>query len=129
VWPNVQVTAPGATGQRVFRITNVRSNAASVGGPTTLVPSQVIAFLSASPSNSLPIGRPQQVVGYWQPGLKFEVTNCNASSDLTAELVQCEGENSTGNRYLINGTTGNMRFAVRFTEGFHTAFKPQLSPG
>lgn len=129
VWPNVQVTAPGADGQRVFRITNVRSNAVSVGIPTTLVPGQVIAFLSASPGNSLPIGRPQLVVGYVQPGLKFDVTNCNATSGVTAQFVQCSGENSMGIRDLINGTNGNMQFAVRFTEGFHTAFKPQLSPG
>jgi hypothetical protein len=127
VWPNVQFTAPGPGAQRVLRITNVRANATSVGVSTSLVPGQVVAFLSASPSNSLPLSGPQQVVGYVRPGLAFDVTNCNASGSAVAQFAQCSGENSILPRDLINGTNGNVQFALRFAEGFQTAFKTQLA--
>ena len=130
VWTNVQITAPGPSGKRVLRITNVRANAASLGTSTSLVPTQVIAFLSISPSNSLPLSSPQQVVGYVQPGLVFDVTNCNATaSGTTAQLVQCVGENAASPRDLVGGTEGNLQFAVRFKEGFQTSFKTQIAAG
>ena len=133
VWTNVQVVAPGPTGQRVLRITNVRANATAIGASTSLIPSQVVAFLSVSPSNSLPLSSSQQIVGFVQPGLVFDVTNCDGSASSssvpTAQFAQCVGENSTGNRDLIGGTEGGMQFAVRFKEGFQTAFKTQIAEG
>jgi hypothetical protein len=129
-WTNVQITAPGPSGQRVLRITNVRANAATLGTSTSLVPTQVIAFLSISPSNSLPLSSPQQVVGYIQPGLVFDVTNCNATaSGTTGQFVQCVGENAASPRDLIAGTEGNLQFALRFKEGFQTSFKTQIAAG
>jgi hypothetical protein len=128
VWANVQFIAPGVGSQRVLRIANVRANARSVGSSTTLVPGQVVAFVSASPSNSLPLSRPQQVVGYVQPGLRFDITNCNASGAAAGRFAQCSGENSTLPRDLINGANGDMQLALRFTEGFQTAFKTRVAP-
>lgn len=133
VWPGVRVTAPGPAGQRIIRITNVRANAAAVGTSTSLIPTQIVAFLSVSPSNSLPLSSPQQVVGFVQPGMVFDVTNCDATSAgqtvTSGQFVQCAGENSSGTRDLLTGTDGAMQFAVRFREGFQTAFKTQIAPG
>ena len=130
VWTNVQITSPGPSGQRVLRITNVRANAATLGTSVSLVPTQVVAFLSISPSNSLPLSSPQQVVGYIQPGLVFDVTNCNATaSGTTGQFVQCVGENAASPRDLVTGTDGNLQFAVRFKEGFQTSFKTQIAAG
>jgi hypothetical protein len=129
VWPDVAFTSPGAGNQRVLRITNVRANATSLAASASVVPSQVFAFLSVSPSQSLPLGRAQHTVGFVLPGLAFDVTNCVGTSAVSNAFAQCVGENSSGNRNLISGTTGNMQFGVRFTEGFQTAFKPQLVAG
>ena len=63
-----------------------------------------------------------------QPGLKFDVTNCNASAEFVSRFAQCSGENSTAPRDLIGGANGEIQFAMRFTEGFQTAFKTRLAP-
>ncbi|HYI92164.1 MAG TPA: hypothetical protein VEX68_01345, partial [Bryobacteraceae bacterium] len=115
--------------QTTIRIVNIRANASGLGVSGSLVPSQVIAFLAASPSQSLPLSFPQQTVGYVQPGLSFDLRNCNNTASASTSFAQCVGENSSGDRNLINGTNGTMQFAVRFTEGFQTAFKPQLASG
>jgi hypothetical protein len=129
VWPGVTVVAPGA-GQRILRITNVRANAALLGASTTLIPNQITAFLSASPSQSLPLSSPQQTVAYIAPGLTFDLRNCAGTQTLTnVNLAQCVGANNSGSRNLISGATGDMQFAVRFQEGFQTAFRPQLTSG
>jgi hypothetical protein len=126
VWPGVVITAPG-NGQRILRITNVRANASQIGVAATLIPNQITAFLSASPSQSLPINNPQQTVAFVQTGLVFDVRNCASTTTLTnTTLAQCIGVNNSGNRNLLTGTTGDMQFAVRFQEGFQTAFKPQI---
>ena len=126
VWADVLVVAPGPTGQRTFRITNVRVNASAVAQSNTPVPSQVFAFVSASPSQSLPLRTPQHVVGFIHKGLDFDVTNCAGTGSVTNAFVQCASENASGNRNLISGTNGAINFGVRFTEGFQTSFKPQI---
>lgn len=129
VWTNVRVPAPGPDGQTVLRIVNVRANAAAIGASTSLIPANVVAFVSVSPSQSLPLRFAQIVVGYVQPGLNFAVTNCNNTANASGSFVQCVGENSSGDHNLLSGTRGAMQFALRFTEGFQTAFKTRLFPG
>ena len=62
------VVPPGSN-TRTFRITNVRANAAGLGSSQTLIPTQVVAYISVSPSGTLPIDNPQQTVGFVQQGL------------------------------------------------------------
>lgn len=127
VWTNVAFQSPGAGNQRIIRITNVRANVTSLAASASLVPSQVFAFISVSPSQSLPLGQAQQTVGFVLPGLAFSVTNCNGSGIASPSFAQCVAENSSGNANLINGTAGSMQFGLRFTEGFQTAFKIQIA--
>jgi len=105
----VPADAPSTTEvTRTYRITNVRIDATTlplgtnVGGTTP-----VYGFVSASPSSSINITNPQQLVGFVSWGL----ANVQPKS-LGATLFQCEN---------FSGTLGS----VTFTENFATAFKTQ----
>jgi hypothetical protein len=73
VWAGIPVVPPGSNRQRVFRITNVRANANGLGASQTLIPTQILAYISVFPSGTLPIDNPQQTVGYVQTGMRFDV--------------------------------------------------------
>lgn len=128
VWPNVTLVEPGE-GQRVLRFTNVRANAAALGASAGFIPTSVAAFIAASPAQSLAFTNPQQVVAYVARGLAFDTRACNGSdaADEAARLFGCLGENNSGTRDLIGDTSGNIRFSVRFSEGFQSAFKPRIA--
>ena len=104
-WLGVPVDPPGTQSTRIIRITNVRVNANQLGVGGGLIPSQVIMFISATGTTSLPINNPQQIVGYVQDGLTFSADGMTA--------LQCEG--------VKEGDTGS----VEFDERFATAFKPR----
>lgn len=136
VWLGVPFTPPG-TNTRVIRITNVRANASGLlppGSTTSLIPPQVVMYLSISGSTAIPVNNPQQVVGYVQTGLNFNVRDCNNKNTLTktsdgfAKFAQCTDWNSS-----VAGdstkTNGSVSFGVRFQENFATAFKPRLAAG
>jgi hypothetical protein len=127
VWAGVPIVVSGS-GPRTLRITNLRANASGLGASSTLIPTQVVAFISASPSQSLAIDNPQQVVAYVQRGVIADLRACNGTSSAGNDLnlYSCVGQNNSGTRDLINGTNGNMQFAVRFQEGFPSSFKPQV---
>ena len=61
VFRNVPVTPPGSR-TRVFRITNIRANAAVIGAASTLIPNQIVAFVSASAPFRVPLTGSQQSV-------------------------------------------------------------------
>ena len=133
VWTGVPIVAPGP-GQRVLRFTNIRANAAGLGSSSALIPTQIVAFISASPTQSLAIDNPQQVVAYIQRGVVADLRACNGTDSAGSSalnLLACVGQNNTGNRNLLTEDSGNMQFALRFREGFQTAFKPQIqvAPG
>ena len=50
--------------------------------PTSLVPTQIFAFLSISASQSLALNNPQQAVAFVLPGLQFDVRNLHGGSSL-----------------------------------------------
>lgn len=123
VFPGVSIDPPGNR-SRLIRITNVRANATQLGNPTSPVPSQVIAFVSASPQSSLPLSRAQVVVAFVAPGLVM------STSDVV-NLPQCLSQNSS----LTSATS---KFSISVKEGFASAFNrrtyatssdPNLSPG
>ncbi len=126
VWAGVPIVPPGSNGTRTFRITNIRANAAGAGVSTSLVPTQIIAFLSISASQSLALNNPQQAVAFVQPGLQFGVRTCNGGSVTgTKGFSQCTSEPGGSKDLFTNGTGGpfDAQLGVRFREGFQTAFK------
>jgi hypothetical protein len=131
VWPGVPVVPPGSNKTRVFRITNVRANAAGLGASQTLIPTQIVAFVSVTPPGTLPIDNPQQVVGYVQQGLLFAV---RSRSDGGSSINVDQSVSTSQNRNLRadpldpdENLTGLGTF--RYREGFQTAFKTQIQAG
>ncbi|MFO0504173.1 MAG: hypothetical protein ACK527_18500 [Acidobacteriota bacterium] len=48
VWLGVPIDPPGTTATRIIRITNVRANANQLGVSSTLIPTQIVMFVSAT---------------------------------------------------------------------------------
>ncbi len=113
VWLGVPIDAPGTSGTRVIRITNVRGNACQLGTSSTLIPTQIVMFISVNGSQQVTINNPQQTVAFIQPGLIVGGT--------TATLVQCNNNNAglVASGQAITGPD----FQVRVTEGFASSFK------
>ena len=97
----VPIDAPGTVGTRVIRITNIRANAAGLGVSSTLVPTQVFAFISITGSQQVSIANPTQTVAYIVPGL--------TGSSTAATNLQC--------------LPPTKNITVSFTEGFASSFK------
>ena len=95
--------------------------------PTSLVPTQIFAFLSISASQSLALNNPQQAVAFVLPGLQFDVRTCNGGSRLAPRTSsQCTSEPG-GSKICSTTRTASGPFGAqlgfRFREGFQTAFK------
>jgi len=120
----VPVLAPGTTGTRVFRITNVRVNAnvLNASGPFGY---PVNAEISTSNSTSLPLNTAQLTVGLIQPSLTTTVRNFGGAatpgSGQLTQPIQCNNPNGSG--HLLGQAD------LRFTEQFATAFKTRVEPG
>lgn len=119
----VPIDPPGSTGVRVVRITNIRANSSAVAPGGSGTPGQVLALVSASPQNILPINNPQQIVGYVQRGLNFSVAQVGTPGNNQGNqtLAQCSSLNTT------TSSTRNGTFLLRFSEGFATAFKTRTA--
>ncbi len=116
----VPIDAPGTSGTRTIRITNVRSNANQLGVSSTLVPTQIVANISVSPPNLLPINNPQQTVAFVSRGLTSSVQSA-------LSFVQCNSANpdiaGDPSKALNSGGQSGQQFTVRFDEGFPSAWK------
>ena len=126
VWLGVPVDAPGTTTTRIIRITNVRANANMLGTSSTLVPTQIVMFVSVTGSTSVPVNNPQQTVAFIQNGLSFSVRKLNGDSG-SASLKQCASnasdtfaDASKTDKYCYTGR-------LRFDEGFATAWKTRFA--
>lgn len=117
VWLGVPIDPPGTNATRVIRITNIRANANQLGVSSTLIPTQIVMFISVTGTTSVPINNPQQTVAFIQPGLSFSTRQAVNS------YLQCVSFNSAAatdsSKALING----MGTVVRFAEGFASSFK------
>ena len=114
-WNGVPFDAPGTTGTRVVRITNVRANANQLGTSSTLVPTTITMYISVTGSNQLPINNPTQTVAFIQVGLTTSVFD-------SLLFQQCTSRNpnaATGSSFALTATD----FVVRLREGFQSAFK------
>jgi hypothetical protein len=131
VWAGIPVVPPGSNQTRTFRFTNVRANAAGLGASQTLIPTQIVAFVSVFPPGTLPIDNPQQVVGFVQQGMIFATRNCENDDSLSVGLDQCVSEGANRDFFADPLRSGNLPAAgsFRFREGFQTAFKTQIEAG
>jgi len=113
VFLGVPIDAPGTSGTRVIRITNIRANAFQLGVSTTLVPSSIVAFIAVNGSQQVTINNPTQTVAFVQVGLIVGNT--------TATFLQCESNNPD----LLSGggpdDEGDV--FIKVTEGFASSFK------
>jgi hypothetical protein len=125
----IPVLAPitaGAT--RVFRITNVRANAAGIGSLGLAGTTPLNASIAISGSTSLPVNNPVLVTGFIQNGLGTSIRNSGNSGGLSSTSgilasLQCANLNSTGT-FPTNGISE----VLRYSENFATAFKTRVAP-
>jgi uncharacterized protein (TIGR03437 family) len=111
---------------RVFRITNVRANAAGLGflNPGGTTPLNLSIAISGS--TSLPITNPVQLAGFIQSSVTTSVRNTANSGALTAgtgslAFLQCAAVPGSGSAPVAGAT-------LRFAENFATAFKTRVAP-
>jgi hypothetical protein len=115
-WLGVPIDAPGTSGVRVIRITNVRANACLLGVSSTFIPTQIVMFVSVNGSQQVTINNPQQLVAYAQPGLVI--------SNGSATYPQCNNLNvDSGGNIIPGGGNPSGPVNVVATEGFASAFK------
>ncbi len=121
-WLGVPIDAPGTNtaGQlntRVIRITNVRANACLLGVSSSLIPTQIVMYISVNGSQQVTINNPQQTVAFIQPGL--------VSGNKTGSFNQCNALNA--NPFLQSSTPAGGVTAsginITATEGFASSFK------
>jgi hypothetical protein len=114
-WSGIPFDAPGTSGTRVVRITNVRANANQLGTSSTLVPTTITMYISVTGSTQLTINNPTQTVAFIQVGLTTSVFNAG-------NFQQCTSNNqnvATGSSF--GGAVAD--FVVRLREGFQSSFK------
>jgi hypothetical protein len=130
VWTNIPVVPPGTVGTRTFRITNLRGNASGVGPGGLGLPGQIVAFISISGVSSLALNNPQQIVGYVQPGMAFDLRNCGNTDSSSIGVDQCVS-NAGGQRDLFDNPAADAEVpalaSFRFREGFQSAFKSRIA--
>jgi len=123
-WLGIPIDAPGTNFVRTIRITNVRGNACQLGLSSTLIPTQIVMFISINGSQFFTINNPQQTVAFIQQGLIVGSSPSN--------LTQCVNLNVGGGGNGLNffgGTPiGTAEAAVNLREGFAASFKRRDVP-
>lgn len=114
-WLGLPIDAPGTNAVRTIRITNVRGNACQLGTSSTLIPTQIVMFVSVNGSQQVSINNPQQTVAFIQPGLVV--------GGGTLNFLQCQNANANPllSSSAVVGQTGTV--ALTATEGFASSFK------
>ena len=125
-WLGVPIDPPGSTGVRIIRITNIRANANQLGVSSTLIPTQIVMFISVSGNSQVAINNPQQTVAYIQNGLNFSVFagTTTSTSGVPVARQQCVSNNvglSTDN--TSTSFAQNRTLTLQFAENFASAFK------
>ena len=124
----VPILAPGTTGNRVFRMTNIRINAVGLNASGT-APAPVNAFISVSGSTALPLTNSQLVVGYATTSLTTALRNGSNSSNLGssgATFNQCQSYTSKDSNGVVYGSFASI---LQYQSNFGTAFKERTSTG
>jgi len=118
----IPVLPPSTTGNRVYRITNVRVNANGVtaGGPT---PGQVTASVSISSSTSLSISSSTLTVGFVQQGLSSTNTLVKTSSNSANASSSGVSFNQCSSASVTSTSSTAAVGLLQYQENFGTAFK------
>jgi hypothetical protein len=127
VFDGIPVVAPGSSGSTIYRITNIRANVSVMGvGPTAFV--NLLGYVSASPSTSLPITNAQPIVGFVSWGMAFPPSPAGSTGVYSfADLPSVPGTLSTINFLQCQTQPFAGLDVIRFQEGFASAFKVQAS--
>ncbi|MDQ2948685.1 MAG: hypothetical protein M3Y27_22560, partial [Acidobacteriota bacterium] len=113
-WLGLPIDAPGTNAVRTIRITNVRGNACQLGTSSTLIPTQIVMFVSVNGSQQVSINNPQQTVAFIQPGLVV--------GGGTTSFLQCQ--NANGTLLSSSASVGQTNtVSLTATEGFASSFK------
>jgi len=118
----VPIDPPGSNNTRIIRITNLRGNANALGvAGANATPTPIVATLSPTPAQFLPVNNPSQTVAFIQKGLTFGLftTATGTTASTTTNLQQC-------NSRTVASSTSSGQTAVtflRYSENFTTAFK------
>jgi hypothetical protein len=127
-WLGVPIDAPGTVFTRIIRMTNIRGNANMKGVSSTLVPSQIIAYISATGTTSVPINNPQQTVAWIQKGLTYSARQPDGDSG--AETYrQCASHNGDQYSDPLKTDYACATNRLRFDEGFASAWKTRFDGG
>ncbi|QOY89825.1 InlB B-repeat-containing protein [Paludibaculum fermentans] len=108
---------PGSGPNRVFRFTNIRVDASSLGISSSTIPNTVNAFIATAGAASPALANSQLTIGYIQKPLTMAVMNSTADTVVPAfmgvELPNCV-------------SAAKQRFAtLRFSKSFGTALLPR----
>ena len=126
-WLGVPIDPPGSSGSRIIRITNVRANANALGVSSTLVPTQIVMFISMTGNSGVSVNNQQQPVAIVQNGLTFSVLAAPPNpSGLPVNLQQCAGNNSAQAVDPNSSAAMKQTLTVKFAENFVTAFKARV---
>src|SRR6266436_355565 len=123
-WLGVPIDAPGTNFVRTIRITNVRANACQLGLSSTLIPTQIVMFVSINGSQFFTINNPQQTVAFIQLGLIVG----SSSSNITQCVNLNVGGGGNGLNFFGSTPIGTAEAAVNLREGFAASFKRRDVP-
>ena len=114
IWVGVPVDPPGPSATRTYRIRNVWVNPNQLGVSSTMIPTQVVLFVTVTPSSLMPINNPQQTAAFVHSGMTSSVI---APGTFPANVTQNPGlvGNPSG--------TGTAQQTVRLQELFATVFQ------
>lgn len=108
-WNGVPFTPPGTGPARILRFTNIRANATKI--PSAGIPNPITAYISVSSPTAITLTSNQVNVAVPQPSYRFDIVGSPMS-------LQCQSESGASAKY-----------AVRFSELFASAFRPQIAVG
>jgi len=120
----VPVLAPGTNAARVFRITNLRVDAAAS------TPGQAVqAYISVSNPSELPISNAEPIVGFIQTSPAVQMLKPALSGPIPLALNGCLAVNPAlaADPTSTNAPDG-VSFVVRLSETYQTDFKPMGTP-
>src|SRR5207253_10956878 len=104
---------------------NIRANACQLGVSSSLVPTQITAFIGINGSQNLTLSSPQVTVAFISTGL---VVTAPVTTPIS-NLQQCINFNTsgTGTNFFNIAAVGASTFTVRVTEGFAASFKRRVA--
>jgi hypothetical protein len=119
IFNGIPVLAPVSAGfARVFRITNLRGNAAQFAGQSGSFQGQIPVLASVSITSGIQLTNPLQTVGYLYNGMGTTAVRTASNGDTGSSmlgLLQCATSGLSAGSVL------------RFTEGFAAAFKTRVA--